>query len=45
MWWNVTEGKGYCARRQERMSAKKLAELIDNREKLIMIPDIKDTKT
>ena len=41
----MTEGKGYCARKQERMSAKKLAELIENREKRIMIPDIKDTKT
>jgi len=27
------------------MSAKKLAELIENRDKQIMIPDIKDTKT
>ncbi|MCW4038679.1 MAG: hypothetical protein NWF13_08105 [Candidatus Bathyarchaeota archaeon] len=41
----MTEGKGYCARRQERMSAKKLAEFIEDREKRIMIPDIKDTKT
>ena len=41
----MTEGKGYCARRQERMSAKKLAELIENRDEMILIPDIKDTKT
>ena len=41
----MTEGKGYCARRQERMSAKKLAELIKNRDEMILIPDIKDTKT
>jgi len=41
----VTEGKGYCARRQERMSAKKLAELVENRDKIVIIPDIKDAKT
>jgi hypothetical protein len=40
----VTEGKGYCARRQERMSAKKLAELIENRDEIVLIPDIKDVK-
>ena len=44
-WLIVTEGKGYCARRQERMSAKKLAEFVENRDKLIMVPDIKDAKT
>ena len=41
----MTEGKGYCARRQERMSAKKLAELVENRDKIVIIPDIKDAKT
>ncbi|MEE8571413.1 MAG: hypothetical protein V3S97_10585 [Candidatus Bathyarchaeia archaeon] len=40
----MTEGKGYCARRQERMSAKKLAELIENRDEIVLIPDIKDVK-
>jgi hypothetical protein len=50
VWLNVTEGKGYCARRQERMSIKKLAEkklaeLVENRDKIVMIPDIKDAKT
>jgi hypothetical protein len=40
----MTEGKGYCARRQERMSAKKLAELIENRDEMVLIPDIKDAK-
>jgi hypothetical protein len=40
----VTEGKGYCARRQERMSAKKLAEFIENRDEIVLIPDIKDVK-
>jgi hypothetical protein len=40
----VTEGKGYCARRQERVSAKKLAELVANKDKLIVIPDLLDDK-
>jgi len=34
----MTEGKGYCARRQERRSQKKLAELIKNKDKVIVIP-------
>ena len=45
VWWIVTEGKGYCARRQERLSVKKLAELIENRENVVMVPDVKDAKT
>jgi hypothetical protein len=40
----VTEGKGYCARRQERVTAKKLAELVANKDKLIVIPDLLDDK-
>ncbi len=40
----MTEGKGYCARRQERVSAKKLAELVANKDKLIVIPDHLDDK-
>jgi hypothetical protein len=35
----MTEGKGYCARRQERRNLKKLTELIKNREKIIVIPE------
>jgi hypothetical protein len=35
----MTEGKGYCARRQERRSQKKLAELLRNKEKIVIIPD------
>jgi len=35
----MTEGKGYCARRQERMSLNKLAKLIENKDNLIVIPD------
>jgi hypothetical protein len=44
VWWNVTEGKGYCARRQERVSVKKLAALIENRDNVIMVPDVKVVK-
>jgi hypothetical protein len=44
VWWNVTEGKGYCARRQERMSVKKLAEFIENRDNVIMVPDVTEAK-
>jgi hypothetical protein len=35
----MTEGKGYCARKQERMSIKKLAEIIENRDTIVVIPD------
>ena len=41
----MTEGKGYCARRQERINQKKLAEFIENKDKIIVIPDLpKDRK-
>ena len=36
----MTEGKGYCARRQERVNVKKLAEVIENRDKIVVIPDV-----
>ncbi len=45
VWWTMTEGKGYCARRQERQSAKKLAALIENRANMIVVPDVKDAKS
>lgn len=35
----MTEGKGYCARRQERMSLKKLAQFIENKDNILVIPD------
>jgi len=35
----MTEGKGYCARRQERANEKKLEALIKNRENIVIIPD------
>jgi hypothetical protein len=38
----VVEGKGYCARRQERRNLKRMAEFIENREKMIVIPTLKD---
>ena len=41
----MTEGKGYCARRQERISERKLDELIKNRDKIVVIPDYADDKT
>jgi hypothetical protein len=41
-WWTMTEGKGYCARRQERMSIKKLAEIIENKDTMIVVPDLPD---
>ncbi len=40
----MTEGKGYCARRQERISEKKLKELIKNRDNIVVIPDCPDNK-
>ena len=36
----MTEGKGFCGRRQERMSRKKIASLIKNKEKIVVIPDL-----
>lgn len=35
----MTEGKGYCARRQERLNQKKLAEFIEKKDKIVVIPD------
>jgi hypothetical protein len=35
----MTEGKGYCARRQERINEKKIKDLIENKDKIIVIPD------
>ena len=43
-WLKMTEGKGFCARRQERISAKKLAEIIENKDTMIFIPDIPEDK-
>lgn len=40
----MTEGKGYCARRQESISQKKLAKLVENRDNIIVIPDVQDEK-
>jgi len=40
----MTEGKGYCARRQERIGEKKLDELIRNRDNIVVIPDYPDDK-
>lgn len=39
-WWTMTEGKGYCARRQERQSIKKLARIIEKKDTVIVFPDI-----
>jgi len=38
----MVEGKGYCARRQERRSLKRVAEFIENREKIVVVPDLRD---
>jgi hypothetical protein len=35
----MTEGKGYCARRQERINRKKLDEFVRNKEHVVVIPD------
>jgi len=40
----MVEGKGYCARRQERLNVKKMAEFIKNREKIIVIPNLTEKK-
>ena len=36
----MVEGKGYCARKQERQSVKKIAEFIRNKDKIVIIPDL-----
>jgi len=38
----MTEGKGYCARRQERMGLKKLAKFISDKDHIIVVPDVSD---
>ena len=38
----MVEGKGYCARKQERRNAKQIAEFIKNKDKIIVIPDLND---
>ena len=35
----MTEGKGYCARRQERVNQMKLAEAVKNKGRIIVVPD------
>ena len=40
--FRMVEGKGYCARRQERKSLKQMAEFVENRDKIVVIPDLKD---
>jgi len=36
----MTEGKGYCARRQERITTKKLAKFIEDMDNIVIVPDI-----
>ena len=43
-WLKMTEGKGYCARRQESTSLKKLAKFIENKDNIVVIPDIIEDK-
>ena len=38
----MTEGKGYCARRQERLDLKKLAQFINEKDRIIVVPDVSD---
>lgn len=41
----MVEGKGYCGRRQERKNLKKLAEFVENKDKIVVVPDVpKDKK-
>jgi len=40
----MTEGKGYCARRQESTSLKNLAKFIEKKDNIIVIPDIIEEK-
>ena len=39
---HMTEGKGYCARRQERRSIKQLQNFVKKKERYIVIPDSKE---
>ena len=36
----LTEGKGYCARRQEQQEIKKMQDLIENKDSILVIPDV-----
>ena len=36
----LTEGKGFCARRQERREMQKMQDLIDNKDEILVFPDI-----
>lgn len=36
---SMTEGKGYCARRQERRGLKRLRDLVANKDEVIVVPD------
>lgn len=36
----MVEGKGYCARKQERRNVKKMADFIKNKDIIIVIPDL-----
>jgi hypothetical protein len=40
----MVEGKGYCARKQERRNAKNMADFIKNKDKIIVIPDLNNKK-
>ena len=41
---SLTEGKGFCARRQERLEIKKMQDLIDNKDNILVFPDIDKSK-
>ena len=36
----MTEGKGYCARRQERLDLEKLAKFIDEKDHIVVVPEV-----
>ena len=36
---DLTEGKGFCARRQERQEIKKMQDLIANKDEILVFPD------
>lgn len=42
---DLTEGKGFCARRQERQEIKKMQDLIENKDDILVIPDNGEIKT
>ena len=41
---NLTEGKGYCARRQEKSEIKKMQDLIENKDGMLVFPDVDKSK-